>query len=117
DGPSVDRLRALALLAQGDKAAAQLLLTRAQRREEEHGHKRGSTRTALAMALLLLETGAEGAAVREGLRALAQARASSDLSGERAALETLALCYQRLGRREELESLRAALLARASTPS
>jgi hypothetical protein len=64
---------------------------------------------------MLLETGEPGAAVREGLRALAQARERGESAGEQAALKTLSLCYERLGRSQEAASLRAAQ-PRVSSP-
>ena len=106
DGPPVDRLRGLVMLAQGDSSAAQRYLARARHREQEE--RQGETaRTALATALVLLETAQPGKAVREALRALAHARSSDDGAGEHAALRTLALCYERLGRADDAAALRA----------
>lgn len=93
DGPSVDRLRAMTALVKGDKRTALRLLDRARHREE------GETpRTAIATSLVLIESGELGAAVRETLRALALARTSQDVPGERAAIATMAACYRKLGR-------------------
>jgi hypothetical protein len=106
DGPPVDRLRGLVQLAQGDSDSAQRLLLRARMREhEEQGSE--STRTAIATAILLAETGQASGGVREALRALQIARATKDGPGEQAALRTLALCFERLGRTDDAAALRA----------
>ena len=96
DGPSVDRLRAMTALVKGDRTGALRLLDRARHREEKT-----TPRTAIATALVLIETGELGAAVRQALHALALARAAADQPGERAAIATMAACYRktRAGRR------------------
>jgi hypothetical protein len=106
DGPPVDRLRGLRLLAQGDNEAAARFLARARHRvqDEQQGE---STRTAVASALLLAESGQPANGVREALKALAYARESGDDAGEHAAVRTLAVCFERLGRADDAEALRA----------
>lgn len=111
DGPSVDRLRAMTALVRGDRANALRLLDRARHRED------GETpRTAIATALVLIESGELGAAVREALRALSLARASQDILGERAAIATLSACYRKLGREEDADALERGSLRAALPP-
>ncbi len=110
DGPSVDRLRAMTALVKGDRAGALRLLEFARDREENE-----TPRTAIATALVLIETGELGAAVRQALRALALARAASDQPGERAAIATMAACYRRLGRDDDAAALEGGS-ARADLP-
>ncbi|MFT3921333.1 MAG: hypothetical protein QM778_02235 [Myxococcales bacterium] len=100
DGPSVDRLRAMTALVKGDRTGALRLLDRARHREENE-----TPRTAIATALVLIETGELGAAVRQALHALALAREATDRAGERAAVATMAACYRKLGRDEDALAL------------
>jgi hypothetical protein len=103
DGPSVDRLRSMTALVKGDRVSALNLLERASQRESAHGGE--TPRTALTRALVLVESGEVGRAVRETLRALALARAAKDAAGEQAALAALAACYRRLGREADAATL------------
>jgi hypothetical protein len=103
DAPSVDRLRAVTALVKGDRGDAVRLLDRARQREHQAGCE--SARTAITTALVLLETGEPSEAVRESLRALSIARAADDRAGEQAALATLSVCYRKLGRDDEADSL------------
>lgn len=112
DGPSVDRLRAMTALVKGDRTGALRLLDNARLREEN-----ATPRTAIATALVLIETGELGAAVRQTLHALALARAASDLPGERAAIATMAACYRKLGRDEDALALESGTTRAALPPS
>jgi hypothetical protein len=106
DGPGVDRLRAMTLLSKGDRTGAMRSLERARRRAPDP--EQDSPRTALSMALVLLEGGDGSNAVREALRALLLARRAGDDLGQTAALKTLAACYLRLDRQAEAEQLERA---------
>jgi hypothetical protein len=103
DGPSVDRLRSMTALVKGDRTSALHMLERARQRESENGGE--TPRTVLTRALVLVESGDVGSAVRETLRALALARTARDAPGEKAALTTLAACYRRLGREQDALAL------------
>lgn len=106
DGPGVDRLRAMSLLSRGDAAGAMRMLEQAKARNGSG--RRRDPRTALALALVLLETGEVGQAVRAGLRALASARKAGDNAGQQASLRALAHCYRHLGREDEARLLESA---------
>ncbi len=103
DGPAVDRLRAMTLLSKGDPAAARQALDRTRPRAQQP--EQDSARAALAMALVLLDGGEIGSAVREALRALSRARSTADVRGEQASLHTLAACYKRLNRQADARTL------------
>ncbi len=115
DGPAVDRLRAMTLLSKGDRTAAMRALDRA--REHGKASAQDTPRAILATALVLLDGGEAGTAVREALRALARARATSDTRGEAASLKTLAACYRSLDRRADAEALDNAAQKPAGLPS
>lgn len=111
DGPAVDRLRAMTLLAKGERSAAMRALDRGRQRGKDAVQE--TPRALLATALVLLDGGEASAAVREALRALANARAARDEKGENACLGTLAACYRRLGREGEAKMLEQAARKRA----
>jgi Flp pilus assembly protein TadD len=105
----------MVLLARGNRADAQALLTKAQALAVGSS---AVTQGALASALVHLDDGATELAVREVLGGLANARAQRDWRGERAALSLLAACYRRLDRPAEAERLqRAARALLAEAPS
>jgi len=111
DGPAVDRLRAMTLLAQGERSAAIRTLDRARQRGTPTPLE--TPRALLARALISLDAGEASAAVRETLRALSITRAQQDPRGEEACLLALSSCYRKLGREREASKLERAARERA----
>jgi hypothetical protein len=113
DGAHVDRIRAMAQLERGDRAAAAHLLARARARA---GGEREAPRTTLSRALLLFSSADPEAAIRETLKALAETRAAGDRAGESATMLTMAAFYRRLGRASESSVLEQAAARAAPQP-
>ncbi len=111
DGPAIDRLRAMTLLSRGDRTGALRTLRRARQRSPLPFSD--TPRAALAMALVMLDGGEVGEAVREALRALARTRDLGETGGEGPTLRTLAVCYRRLGREADARQLDEAAQKRA----
>ena len=107
DRSAADRVRAMAHLARGDLQSAARAFAQAKAGNGKDGGK--AAREDLALALLLLHSGAAHAAVREGLRALSKSRETGDAHGEAAALSTLSACYRALGCGDEAAALELAV--------
>jgi tetratricopeptide (TPR) repeat protein len=97
DPAAAERVRALIHLLQGDVSKAMRVLA-ASRAKDTGGNRHQAARASLALALVLLQAGDAGQAIRAALGALAVARATHDSKGESAALRTLSACYRFLGR-------------------
>jgi hypothetical protein len=111
---AADRVRAVASLLRGDTASALRILQRDRHADRCVGGAGASTRTALALAVALHESGDLHGAVRAALGALASARRAQDARGDEAALRALARTFASLGRGDAAEALERAAAARAS---
>jgi hypothetical protein len=114
DGPVVDRLRAMSLLSRGDRDGALRAIDKGRTTEDEPTIE--TTRALLTRALVLLESDQLESGVRVSLRALARARKAAEMPGERAALQTLALFYRRLGRDPDAQGLELAASSVGTLP-
>lgn len=114
DGPVVDRLRAMSLLSRGDRDGALRAIEKGRSPEEDRDVE--TTRALLTRALVMLESDHLEQGVRVALRALARARKDSELAGERAALQTLALFYRRFGRDPDAQGLELAATSVGTLP-
>lgn len=113
DGPAVDRLRAMSMLSRGDRDGA---LRALERSRPSQPPKADDARVLLTQALVQLENDELEPGVRSALRALAFARRASDIPGERAALQTMALFYRRLGRHDDAQKLEVAASSVGTLP-
>lgn len=102
---AAERLRALAALARGDRRAATLALGRARTFAGEDTAERA--RNGLLEAWVRIGQGQPRESLRSALLALAGARTASDALGERAAIRTVAVCLDLLGREDDARRLRA----------
>ncbi len=100
---SAERLRAMAHLARGNVGDA---LRTLQHAADQRDLAQPTARDAIANALVQLQSGHAGEAVRSALDALGNARARSDKPGQAAALHVLAACYTALERKADADSLR-----------
>lgn len=100
---AADRLRALSLLARGDRQGAREAYDRAASLAEDRPDD--ASRLAVVESFLLLSSGQAGAALRPALRAVALTRGAQDAPGEAAALSTVAACFRALGRPEDASRL------------
>lgn len=113
---AADRLRVALAVLRGSASSARAVYAQMQHRGVADGPG-DRARAALTLALVFLQEGDEKAAVREGLRALQNARTARDPRGEAAALRTLAICYQALDRSEDARALAARAQPMAPPPS
>jgi tetratricopeptide (TPR) repeat protein len=100
---AADRLRAMALLVRGDRMGAREACQRA--REQSGEDPQQLARMAVLESWLRLGDGDLDEALRSALSALSIARRLRDPVGETAAMRTLALCYQILGRERDAKAI------------
>lgn len=106
---SAERLRAMAHLARGNVGDALRTLEQAAgQRETPRTTPRDATADSIASALVQLQSGHAGEAIRSALDALGSARAHDDRRGQAASLHVLAGCFRSIDRAKDAGRLQAA---------
>jgi len=101
---AAERLRAMAHLARGNVGDALRTLENAA---SQRDMPRSTPRDSIASALVQLQSGHAGEALRSALDALGNARAHDDRRGQSASLHVLAGCFRALDRRDDAARLQA----------